>query len=705
MAKVRENKILLGLINISSFLILFTPLIVSPLFYFPFVGPKSLFFMGLAEVIFFSWLILIFIDPRYRPKFNLLLLALIFYLFIFILASIFGVNPSYSFWSKHERMTGILMQLHLFGFFLVLSSTFNKEDFKNLFSVSIFVAILAGVFAILSIEDPTKRGGGPLGNESFLGTYLLFNIFFALYLYFSSIDWKKNFGLISFFILSFFLLLTGVNLKGQSFLSSLFLIFYKSGARAAKISLYGAIFLLFLLWLISQKKKSLKIFGFLILIPSFILISFALYSIMFQPMSFFRQLIEKEIGSFGGRFYVWEIARKGFLERPWLGWGPENFEFAFLKYYNPCFGTEECGSDIWYDRAHNVIFDTLSTTGILGLISYFFLFFVSFYILWKNYLENKINFWPAGIFTSLLCAHFIQNLTVFDMVSSYMVFFLSLAFIASLEKEKEPSNEIKKPNILISCLLLLLFLICFFEFVIFPIKSSVLVIGAIPQIKIIPSPKEKIERKDKFIFVHQATTSNGALARVYLVPEERIQYYQEALKTSPLGKYQIREFFAENTIQFLLSEASSKVSLDEIKKELDFLVNELEKSIKENPIDFRAHLKLGEILNFYSQIDKTKVSRGEEILRKAIELSPKNQQGYWQLSQNMLFQGKFDEALDLAQRALNLEPKLERSHYILIAVARASGKLDLAKEKYKEAIKINPAWEKDLEELFPDIDK
>jgi putative inorganic carbon (HCO3(-)) transporter len=697
MAKVRENKILLGLINFSSFLILFTPLIVSSSFYFPFVGPKSLFFMGLAEVIFFSWLILIFIDPRYRPKFNLLLLALIFYLLIFILASIFGVNPSYSFWSKHERMTGILMQLHLFGFFLVLSSTFNKEDFKNLFSVSIFVAILAGFSAILSIGDPTRRGGGPLGNESFLGTYLLFNIFFALYLYFSSLDWKKNFGLISFFILSFFLLLAGVNLKGQSFLSSLFLIFYKSGARAAKISLYGAIFLLFLLWLISQKKKSFKILGFLILIPSFILISFALYSIMFQPSSFFRQLIEKEVGSFGGRFYVWEIARKGFLERPWLGWGPENFEFAFLKNYNPCFGTEECGGDIWYDRAHNVIFDTLSTTGILGLISYFFLFFASFYILWKNYLANKINFWPAGIFTSLLCAHFIQNLTVFDMVSSYMVFFLSLAFIASLEKEKESPKEIKKPNILISIFISILFFICFFEFVILPIKSSVLVISTVPRLEIVSSLQTK---ENSFILVPQATTTNGVLVRKYLTPEKRIQIYQEALKASPLGKYQIREFFAENSIQFFMSDAIGKVSLEEAKKEFDFLVSELEKTIKENPIDFRAHLKLGEVLNLYSQIDKTKTKKAEEVLRKAIELSPKNQQGYWQLAQNMIFQNRFDEAIDLAQRAVNLEPKLEKSHYILIKFLKIVGKEDLAKQKLEEAIKINPNWKEDLEKAL-----
>jgi hypothetical protein len=179
MAKVRENEILVNTIRLFSYLILFTPLVLSSKFFFPFVGPKSLYFFAISEIIFFLWLILIFIDARYRPKINPLLVVLSIYLFIFILASIFGVNFSYSFWSKYERMTGILMHLHLFAFFLVLSSTFKEEDFKKFFGFSIFVAILASWIALANLKNPTMRGGGTIGNESFLGTYLLFNVFFC----------------------------------------------------------------------------------------------------------------------------------------------------------------------------------------------------------------------------------------------------------------------------------------------------------------------------------------------------------------------------------------------------------------------------------------------------------------------------------------------------------------------------------------------
>ncbi len=662
MAKIREGEILLSLIRFFSFLILFTPLILNSKFFFPFVGPKSLYFFAISEIIFFLWLILIFVDSRYRPKFNSLLLALIIYLFVFVLASIFGVNFSYSFWSKYERMTGILMHLHLFLFFLVLSSTFKEEDFKKFFGFSIFVAILASWIAIANLKNPTMRGGGTIGNESFLGTYLLFNVFFALYLVFKTRDFAKILSIISFSILAFSLLLIGVNLENLSFSQALSAIFFSQGARAAKLSFYGGLVLLFFLWLIASKRKIFKILGSICLISSLVFATFVFYSLLTQPEGFFRKLIEKEVGSFGGRFPVWQGAWQGFLERPLFGWGPENFEFSFVKHYNPCMPTSECGGEIWFDRAHNIIFDTLVSTGILGMISYLLIFAAVFYILWKNFAKKKTDFFAPGIFTSLFVAYFVQNLTVFDMVSSFMVFFLSLAFVASFEKEFG-KREIRKLNPAYLVFVLILFLVSFYEFVILPTLTDGYVILAI---------REKVGTP------------------------ERLKYFQKALSTSPMGKFQIRQFFVENEMANLNFNNLN----DDVKREIDFLIDELKKSIKESPLDFRSLLRLGELYNVYAFFDSSKIKEGEEVLRRAIEISPKNQQGYWSLTQNLLYQGRIDEAIFLAQKAVDLEPKFKNSHLILIRVLKIAQKEDLAKQKFEEAIKINPEWEEDLKKIL-----
>ncbi|KPJ56994.1 hypothetical protein AMJ49_03055 [Parcubacteria bacterium DG_74_2] len=646
--KTKEKKskiasICLNIIHFSTYLILFTPLIISSKFFFPFVGPKSLYFMGLAEIAFFAWLILIFVSPKYRPQFNFLLAALVFYLFILILATIFGVSPSYSFWSKYERMAGILMMLHLFSFFLILSSVFKEKDFKRIFAVSNFVAVIIGFIALTS-QNPAMRGGATLGNDSFMGTYLLFNLFFAIYLILKSREELKIFSLTSFLIIGLILL--------------------RSQARAAKLSFLGGIVLLMFFWLVSQKRK-LKWIGVSLLILVFISVAYFTFSAL-QPESFVRKnIIEKVIGkTFGGRFIVWQGAWKGFLERPWLGWGPENFEFSFTKYFDACMPTPECGTEVWFDRAHNIFFDTIVSSGVLGLISYFLIFVVSFYILWKNYLSNKIDFWTVGIFSSLFISYSVQNLTVFDMVSSYMMLFLSLGFIASFERKRGVSEETKRINPAYLILILVFFLFSFLSFVILPTIADSYTIFAIQS-----SPWS----------------------------DQRLSLYKKVLVISPLGKFQIREFFTESALQSLISEREFN---EKVKAELDFLAQELEKSVKECPVNFRSYLKLGQLYNLYSVFDSTKISEAERVSKKAIELSPANQQAYWTLAQNMLYQGKFEEAFSLVEKAVELEPNLERSHAILIEIARILGDFELAEKKIQEAIKINPEWENDLRKIL-----
>ena len=645
--------ILKKIILVGTSLILFTPLILSSRFFFPFVGPKSLYFMGLVEIIFFAWLFLVIIEPKFRPRFNKILGSLILFLIILIISAAFGVDPSYSFWSKFERVTGILMMLHLFAFFLVISSTFREKDWRIIFAISILTGVIIGIIATTS-ENPAMRQGGTLGNDSFLGTYLLFNLFFALYLIF-----KNEFRIYS--SIGFLIILT-----------SLFL----SGARAAKLSFLGGLVLLFFLWLIFCQKGKLKWVGVSLLSLSIVLaLSFIFFA--FQPESFVRKgIIEKEVGeTFGGRFVVWQKAWESFLEKPILGWGPENFEFAFTKNYHPCMGTSKCGADIWYDRAHNIIFDTLVTSGILGMLAYLGIFISAFYILWKNYFQKKFNFWLSGTFTALLISYSIQNLTVFDMVSSYMTFFLVLGFIGSINQETIPSqNYATRPRSkigslvkkLISVIILIFFCFSFSKFVIKPLQTDSYVI-------------ETLQTQDF---------------------QKRLSLSKKTLETSPVGRYQIRDFFSEQLINLYESETGKTIPSELLRAEFDFTSQELEKSIKESPLNFRAYLQLGKTYIVFARFDATKLSRAEEVLKRAIELSPTNQQAYWALAQIRVYQGDFNEALSLAEKTVELEPKLIQPHLIVIQIAKFMGNEALAKEKAERAIKIDPSWESRIKEIL-----
>jgi len=641
------------IIFIGTFLILFTPLITSGRFFFPFVGPKSLYFMGLAEIIFFTWLFLIIFNPRYRPRLNPLLIALILFLLVLIFAAIFGVDPFNSFWSKFERMTGILMMLHLLAFFLVISTVFEKSDWKIIFAVSLAVGVIISFIALIS-ENPSMRGGATIGNDSFLGTYLLFNLFLALYLILKSKIGLRIYSSICFLIMVFELI--------------------SGGARASKLSFVIGLILLLFLWLTFYQKGKIKWVGvFLLTISVISVLIFAVFA--FQPESFVQKgIVEKVVGeTFGGRFIVWGGAWKSFLERPLLGWGPENFEFAFTKNYNSCMGTARCGQDLWYDRAHNIIFDTLVSSGILGLLSYIVIFIVVFYLLWKNYLRGRIDFSTCGIVTVLLISYFIQNLTVFDMVSSYMIFFLVLGFVAAVSqqpKEFQIARKTEPPYFLTAVILLIVMCFSLSEFVIQPFRTDTYVIEAL-------------------------SNSN--------IGEDRVSLYQKTLATSPVSRYQIREFFTEQLISFIQSEEAKKVPTEKIKIELEFLSQELEKSTKNSPLNYRAYLKLGQIYNIYFLLDPTKLSLAEAALEKTISLSPTNQAGYWSLAQTKLYQGKSEDAFSLAEKAVELDKNLSNSHLILVQVAMIIGDTELAKKKAQEAIEIIPSLGPELKQILGEV--
>lgn len=658
------SSICLKIIRLGTYLVLFAPLIISGRYFFPFVGPKSIYFFALVEIIFAAYLLLILLKPKYRPRFNILLIAIILFVAVLILSSFLGEDFSRSFWSKYERMTGLLMWFHLLAFFVVLSSVFKKrEDWFKIFGVSVFAAVLMGIISLLAEIDVnllggmgvSTRGGATIGNSSFMGTYLLFNIFLTLYLLLKSAGGLRIYSGISLAIISLALFL--------------------SDARAAILSVLGGIVLLFLFWLVFCKKGKLKITGISLLVIFVILILTFGY-LFLQPESFIYQkqlpfihTVEKS------RLVVWDMAWKGWSERPWLGWGPENFELVFTKYYDPRLFLSEYGGDVWFDKAHNIVFDTLIASGIIGLLSYLGIFISAFYVLWRKYFREKLDFWIAGIFSVILISYFVQNLTVFDMVNSYMMFFLVLGFIGSIALTKEVSNQSAAPplkrtpgslNPWIAIIILILFGFCFLNCVIQPLKTDAYVIKAI-----------------------RAPDSN-----------QRLNFYEKTLTTSPVGKCQIRETLADSLITLSQKEEAKKIPKEDLIKEFEFLSNELEKSIGEVPLNFRSALKLGQLYNIYGRLDSSKLEIAEEVLNRARDLSPNNQQVYWALAQTKLYQGKFEEAISLAEKAVELEPRVKNSHLIVVRVAKLIGKYDLVKQKTEEAIAINPSWEPEIKEIL-----
>ncbi len=622
---------------------LVTPLIVNSKFYFPFVGPKSLFFMGLAEVAFFLWLFLVVRNKSYRVKRDSVFYAFTALIVVFVLSAVFGVDPSRSFWSKYERMTGVLMWLHLYGFFLVLRAVFKtKKEWINFFSFSSLISIVVSLAALSDgVLEKTiitsAKEGGTLGNSSFLGSYLVFHFFFGLWLFFNSLrEYIKAIGITAFLF---------------SFLSV-----YLLGARAASLSMLGGAGLLILLFFAFQaKSKKTRTNGKILLFGAIVFVLIG-YILLLLPNTFVHnKFIEKTNRA---RFVNWNMAWESFEERPLLGWGPENYILSFTRHFNSCLFVKDCGREVWFDRSHNIIFDFLAAKGISGFLIYLSLFGFTIRMLWKKKREGRIDFFSAGVFTALLTAYFVQNTTVFDMVGSLMPFAAVLAFSSqSGNEEKVKFSPPQKGQAILGVLLLGIFAASFAYFVYLPAKKGMFTIEAIHY----PANQEK-----------------------------RLEYYKKAENVSPMGKYQVREFLARKSEDIIKKEIrkneENKMSQEKIKKELDLVLSFLQKTEKQSPLDYRSILRIAYINNLYSLLDNSKIEVAEKYAQKALELSPNNQQGYWAMAQVKLLQRKFEESIRLYKKAVELEPRYLQSYALGVNAADTTGEEETKKNFAQEGL-------------------
>jgi hypothetical protein len=397
-----------------------------------------------------------------------------YYIFFFLLVLIFNEEVEWKNIFKFSLVSAIFMILY---------------GIAGNYGVTSFIGPYAGSTAPAGWWHKLIDGRfeGSLGNPAYVDPYLIFSMFFAAYLWVTS----KLEGS-----------LTKLKAWGYGVLIAIFFIFFILGqTRGAFLGIDAGIFILLGYMVLQESKLICKLSAAIILIPSIIVfwvevqvlghgflssilagaifavnwgIVVSLISLSFSKDKALRlcsriifgilcvcliigaialhnsaavqNLPESRLLQISAsdstaqtRFWVWGEAWKGFLERPILGWGPENFSPVFDKFFNPQFYVPGANSETWFDRAHSIFFDYLAETGILGLLSYLAIF-VTF--CWefvkkihKSAIHNSqedhrftLNALKNGLLFALPVAYLVQGIAIFDVLPMYVSLFLFLAF-------------------------------------------------------------------------------------------------------------------------------------------------------------------------------------------------------------------------------------------------------------------------------------
>lgn len=421
---------LLWSVRVGIWLLLFTPMIVAPTWFFPYITGKNFFFRIVTELTFGFWLALIAVSPQFRPRRGFIMWALTAFFAVLALATVFGEDPYNSFWSNYERMEGFVTYLHLAALFLMASTVFrNMDDWRLTFHISVGVSALIAMYGLLEffglVEIPgstaAQSGIGifsRMGNQIYLAAYLLFHFFILGFLFFTTgnIFWRALYAAVGLFE---------------------FYIFIHTGTRGALLGLLAGLAVslvtLFVFSLRDQKKLALYAGSALCMIAAVIGGFFMLRDSAFvQQYPLLTRFADVRFTSATAtsRFMIWGIAWEAFKEHPILGWGPGNFILPYAKYYNPnLFGNEP-----WFDRVHNMHFEWLVAGGLAGFLAYLSVIFSSIVVIGRLWRRRILNPWAAALLMGFLAAYLGQNTFVFDTVITYFFIILLLALLQSFDK-------------------------------------------------------------------------------------------------------------------------------------------------------------------------------------------------------------------------------------------------------------------------------
>jgi len=636
----------------------FVPLIIFSQYISPFHFGKVVVFRSMIEVMAGLYLLLIWQDRSFLPRRDAFFWSFFAFAAAFSLATVFSVNPYQSFWGTLERMGGVWSFWHYFIFYVMLTSVFRtKDEWYTFLKITVGVGLLSAFYGFgqrTTISFFIGSGGrerifGTIGNAALFAGYQIINVFLALILAFD--EKKKNLRNLYFagagiMSLAVFMTVVRGSLLGLvvGFIVLSFLYFLETHARPAKIAFYSMLVAMALF----------AGFAFLFDTSSFV-----------QNSPFLKRVTNVSLSNatVETRIWAWQAGLKGWSEGPktmLVGWGPENFNIPFSKYFNPKFFTG-AGAETLFDRAHNMFVEVLVTMGLIGLLAYLGIFFAIFKNLWR--IQRKPEYrWPAMTLMAMTVAYMIHNSFIFDTSANFIAFFSALGFMSFLNSQTYPAPA--APSVSVAK----------------PRPGLYLTLAAVMFIAI----GYLIYQTNVLTAIANYANTRGIVWGANDDFNSAVDYYKQSVSYNVAGRYDYRNKYAQYLLDYTSSNPIDNKVQDVIK---DAIVWE-QKNADENPLDYLPELYLSR-LNIILGKSDPKSPYNDIALQhseKALSYSPTFVRTYFEIGQAYLNKNDMVKAEATFQKAVDLNPEAGISWWYLAAVEMQEGKVDQALQLVDKAI-------------------
>ncbi|MBT4153708.1 MAG: hypothetical protein HOE53_03595 [Candidatus Magasanikbacteria bacterium] len=642
------------LIKISLGLTLFVPLLVMPsTFIFPFIVPKALVFRSLLVIATCGYLLLFYYGKTKRIALDAVSIAVLVFFSSLTISTFVGEGWHRSFWDNHERMLGLFTLFHFVAYYYVCRQMFSEwKDwvvYARWFILAASAVMMVGILQRLQPDLLINRGAlrvaSTLGNAIYVGGYGVFLVCLGLITFFheKSKNWKY-----------YALAGTALGLIGLII----------SGTRGSFIGLCLGLGVLAIVYLIKHwgnKKVRFAISGVLIagLLGAIGLFVFRDSSVV-NAIPLLKRLTMIDFANLGTntRIMAWQVGIEAWRDHMIFGWGPNNYFYAFNEYYNPDFLLHSW-AETWFDSAHNVVINTLTTQGIVGVLSYVGLFVAAAYQLIRGYKNGKISVHFVAVGLMFLTAHFVHNLFVFENITSYIYFMFFLAMVSTAART-EPIRTVDAGKTL-----------------------SLGTVGIVAGVCFIIINLTNIQpAKANMAILEVMRNMSNAQANV-------ITEYEDATKIRTPHVDDIRYDYgrAAKSRIIQLNDAGLREKAITLG---DFVLQELEKNVMLLPKDPRSLILQAEISIVLAEMERdiARMTYAEGKARRALEISPDRQQLEFLWASILVTTNRSEEAVQVIDAAIAKAPTVQEGYWRKAVMLLQLGELELANEEIDRAEKL-----------------
>lgn len=611
----------------------FTPLVLFSGRLYPFIGSKSFFFMGMAEITFFLWVYLACTNPAYRlsKKQIWFFLVPILLLISLTISSVLAPIPNLAFWGSFERATGLIFLIHCVIFGMAVASlvrVFGKEFLSKVYQAIFYSGIILALSTFINehiLNIPSlflfdgPNSADLFGNSSFSGGYLIFALFLGTILFIEKRQSKNRFWILIGLLV---ILASPIVLK----------------ARGATLGIVVGAVVTGAVWLTAHAKKSLRAIGATVL--GIILVAGILggASLVKEGTKIHNAFIQATTNS---RLIFWGSAVEGIKDRPVFGWGQENYIVLFGKHFDPAIMDPESTQETWTDKPHNSVLEAFVNGGFVGgglyLIFFLMLFTLPVYLYRKNILDKT----SMALFEGMVVAYFLQALVLFDTIPSLMMLFALFGLLAGMLSIGEAITDTKKSSdaekSIVAVLCVVLFVLSWIFFVHNPLRKSKAIISTL---------NSSVDRQEKFAeLVSYSPMGNGG--DMAYVASVMVKAYKENISKIQKDPNMLKA--AHEEIQAFL-----------------VTVDGLEEVAKNSG---RLWMNAADLVAFdgtlTGQVTEEGTARALAYLDRAKELIPENPRLYWLYGQVYLNADNYKDAYESYKKAYEINPRVLKSKLYL----------------------------------------